>query len=166
MIEKINITDSSIINSILNSLPVATAASKGLLNDVGYNQVVRTKPKNIYAEPGVIIKILEMVDQSNFSGILTAGRIEGTVMAPISLSCTTTTKKNVTIVANKMCQLEGGFPGIIYYKNDNGTLTVYLKMNLDYTEFVLHTLHSRGNVSYLEERVDGLPDGAQAVTVA
>ena len=166
MIEKINITDSSIINSILNSLPEATAASKGLLNDVGYNQVVRTKPKNTYAEPGVIIKILEMVGQSNFSGILTAGRVEGYVMAPISLSCTTTAAKNVTIVANKMCQLEGGFPGTIYYKNDNGTLTVYLKMNLDYTGFVLHTLHSHGNVSYLEERVDGLPDGAQAVTVA
>ena len=166
MIEKINITDSSIINSILNSLPEATAASKGLLNDVGYNQVVRTKPKNMYVGSEVIIKILEIVGRSNFSGILTAGRIEGYVMAPISLSCTTTLAKTVTVVANKMCQLEGGFSGDIYYKNDNGTLTVYLKMNTDYTAFVLHTLHSSGNVSYLEEIVGVLPDGAQAVTVA
>lgn len=153
MIEKISITDASVINEIHQALPTATYNDKGLLNNLEYKESVRITPTQAYAETGKVIKLIESTGQGVFAGILTCGRIEGYTLTCLYVSVGTAKNGMYEITCKK---LSGGTrsPLNLYYVIKDNVLSLYAKTTLDYAILVLKTILKRGSVAYSEEQTE------------
>lgn len=161
----VKLTNSNVIEKIRDSLPVSTNTIKGLLSSELYEQGVRVDSKKIYPNVNTCIKVLEIKDQSVFTGILIHGRIEASAHSAILLDCTTALAKIGQIYVKNL-----GLGNVlidIYYTLIDGVLSVYLVTKVDYSTFRLKALMKHGSsssIKYLEETTI-LPEGAVKVSI-
>ena len=164
MIEKISITNENVIEEIHSSLPNTTNNKSGLLSAESYNQFVRYTPNRTYLTAGTVIKILKLNGQAAYSGILLVGRIEGDILTlPVYITASSAGNKMKYKHAYYMSDLTSGISLYSHVTSDN-VMEIYLKVNFNYSIFVLKTLLSRGNVIYVEEETT-LPEGAELINI-
>ena len=75
MIEKIQVTDTNVIELIRNQMPLSTKEQKGLL-DANSNRYVKSVGLSI-SKNNACIKLYSTVGRTTVTVLVTAGRIEG-----------------------------------------------------------------------------------------
>lgn len=157
--EKIIITDSSVIEEIRENIPVATQAQKGLLN-TGSDRFVKAKGLAI-TEKSACIKLYSAVGQTAVVALVTTGRIEGNVCGVFILSFSMASMGTYSCIIKK---LNSGLSAKFYYIKDGNRVSIYLVSTVDYSITNISPLLESGNFSY-HLMQESLPEGAVQIEI-
>jgi hypothetical protein len=152
--DKVKVTDSSVIEEIRENIPVATQAQKGLLN-TGSDRFVKAKGLAI-TEKSACIKLYSAVGQTAVVALVTTGRIEGNACGVFILSFSMASMGTYSCIIKK---LNSGLSAKFYYVKDGNRVSIYLVSTVDYSITNISPLLESGNFSY-HLMQESLPEGA------
>ena len=152
--DKVKVTDSSVIEEIRENIPVATQAQKGLLN-TGSDRFVKAKGLAI-TEKSACIKLYSAVGQTAVVALVTTGRIEGNACGVFILSFSMASMCTYSCIIKK---LNSGLSAKFYYVKDGNRVSIYLVSTVDYSITNISPLLESGNFSY-HLMQESLPEGA------
>ncbi len=152
--DKVKVTDSSVIEEIRENIPVATQAQKGLLN-TGSDRFVKAKGLAI-TEKSACIKLYSAVGQTAVVALVTTGRIEGNACGVFILSFSMASMGTYSCIIKK---LNSGLSAKFYYVKDGNRVSIYLVSTVDYSITNISPLLESGNFSY-HLKQESLPEGA------
>nr|DAR52318.1 MAG TPA: hypothetical protein [Caudoviricetes sp.] len=157
--DKVKVTDSSVIEEIRENIPVATQAQKGLLN-AGSDRFVKAKGLAI-TEKSACIKLYSAVGQTAVVALVTTGRIEGSTCAVFLLSFSMANGGSYSCIIKK---LNDGLSAKFYYVKDGNKLSIYMLSSVDYSVTHISPLLESGSFSYhlIQE---SLPEGAVLIEI-
>lgn len=157
--DKVKVTDSSVIEEIRENIPVATQAQKGLLN-TGSDRFVKAKGLAI-TEKSACIKLYSAVGQTAVVALVTTGRIEGNACGVFILSFSMASMGTYSCIIKK---LNSGLSTKFYYVKDGNRVSIYLVSTVDYSITNISPLLESGNFSY-HLMQESLPEGAVQIEI-
>ena len=157
--DKVKVTDSSVIEEIRENIPVATQAQKGLLN-AGSDRFVKAKGLAI-TEKSACIKLYSAVGQTAVVALVTTGRIEGNACGVFILSFSMASMGTYSCIIKK---LNSGLSAKFYYVKDGNRVSIYLVSTVDYSITNISPLLESGNFSY-HLKQESLPEGAVLIEI-
>lgn len=157
--DKVKVTDSSVIEEIRENIPVATQAQKGLLN-TGSDRFVKAKGLAI-TEKSACIKLYSAVGQTAVVANVTTGRIEGSSCGVYLLSFSMASMGTFSCNLKK---LNSGASAKFYYVKDGVEISIYLVTTVDYSITHISPLLESGNFSY-HLKQEALPEEAVQIDV-
>lgn len=157
--DKVKVTDSSVIEEIRENIPVATQAQKGLLN-TGSDRFVKAKGLAI-TEKSACIKLYSAVGQTAVVALVTTGRIEGNACGVFILSFSMASMGTYSCIIKK---LNSGLSAKFYYVKDGNRVSIYLVSTVDYSITNISPLLESGNSSY-HLMQESLPEGAVQIEI-
>lgn len=157
--DKVKVTDSSVIEEIRENIPVATQAQKGLLN-TGSDRFVKAKGLAI-TEKLACIKLYSAVGQTAVVALVTTGRIEGNACGVFILSFSMASMGTYSCIIKK---LNSGLSAKFYYVKDGNRVSIYLVSTVDYSITNISPLLESGNFSY-HLMQESLPEGAVQIEI-
>lgn len=157
--DKVKVTDSSVIEEIRENIPVATQAQKGLLN-AGSDRFVKAKGLAI-TEKSACIKLYSAVGQTAVVALVTTGRIEGNACGVFILSFSMASMGTYSCIIKK---LNSGLSAKFYYVKDGNRVSIYLVSTVDYSITNISPLLESGNFSY-HLMQESLPEGAVQIEI-
>ncbi|KXT54048.1 MAG: hypothetical protein V8Q76_01295 [Bacteroides intestinalis] len=157
--DKVKVTDSSVIEEIRENIPVATQAQKGLLN-TGSDRFVKAKGLAI-TEKSACIKLYSAVGQTAVVALVTTGRIEGNACGVFILSFSMASMGTYSCIIKK---LNSGLSAKFYYVKDGNRVSIYLVSTVDYSITNISPLLESGNFSY-HLMQESLPEGAVQIEI-
>lgn len=157
--DKVKVTDSSVIEEIRENIPVATQVQKGLLN-TGSDRFVKAKGLAI-TEKSACIKLYSAVGQTAVVALVTTGRIEGNACGVFILSFSMASMGTYSCIIKK---LNSGLSAKFYYVKDGNRVSIYLVSTVDYSITNISPLLESGNFSY-HLMQESLPEGAVQIEI-
>lgn len=157
--DKVKVTDSSVIEEIRENIPVATQAQKGLLN-TGSDRFVKAKGLAI-TEKSACIKLYSAVGKTAVVALVTTGRIEGNACGVFILSFSMASMGTYSCIIKK---LNSGLSAKFYYVKDGNRVSIYLVSTVDYSITNISPLLESGNFSY-HLMQESLPEGAVQIEI-
>lgn len=157
--DKVKVTDSSVIEEIRENIPVATQAQKGLLN-TGSDRFVKAKGLAI-TEKSACIKLYSAVGQTAVVALVTTGRIEGNACGVFILSFSMASMGTYSCIIKK---LNSGLSAKFYYVKDGNRVSIYLVSTVDYSITNISPLLESGSFSY-HLMQESLPEGAVQIEI-
>lgn len=157
--DKVKVTDSSVIEEIRENIPVATQAQKGLLN-TGSDRFVKAKGLAI-TEKSACIKLYSAVGQTAVVALVTTGRIEGNACGVFILSFSMASMGTYSCIIKK---LNSGLSAKFYYVKDGNRVSIYLVSTVDHSITNISPLLESGNFSY-HLMQESLPEGAVQIEI-
>lgn len=159
MIDKIQVTDTNVIELIRSQMPLSTKEQKGLL-DANSNRYVKSVGLSI-SKNNACIKLYSTVDRTTVTVLVTAGRIEGALAGLYLMSFSMAT---IGTSYAKVKKLNNGIDADFYYVKNGNQLSIYLVTSVDFSVTNISPLLESGNYTYhLTE--DTLPEDAVKIEI-